>query len=79
VASNTNTAKVVCYNCRKTGHYSNNCPHPRQGTDVKTTGAHAKSRTYALRVEAAPEGQGTERGDGATADALDEQDNLELQ
>jgi hypothetical protein len=78
-AGNTNTAKVVCYNCHRTGHYSNNCPHPHQGTDTKTTGVHAKSRTYALRVEAAPEEQGTERGDGATADALDEQDTLELQ
>jgi hypothetical protein len=34
---------------------------------------------YALRVEAVPEEQGTERGDGATADALDEQDTPELQ
>jgi hypothetical protein len=35
--------------------------------------------TYALRVKAAPEEQGTERGDGATAEALDEQDTPELQ
>jgi hypothetical protein len=79
MASNTNMAEVVCYNCRGIGHYSNNCPHPHQGTDTKTTGVHAKLWTYALRVEAAPEEQGTERGDGATADALDEQDTPELQ
>jgi hypothetical protein len=50
-----------------------------RGLTRRLLGAHTKSRTYALRVKAAPEEQGTERGDGATAEALDEQDTPELQ